>query len=62
MPVPGKADQSLLMKALRDSDDASHWPKRKLPDAVIADFATWVNMGMPAPQGVAVCAHQGPND
>ena len=48
--VPGKAEASLLIKALRYQDDLRMPPRRRLPDAVIADFASWVNGGMPAPE------------
>ncbi len=54
--VPGKADQSLLIQALRYKDDVRMPPKRRLPDEVIADFVTWVNMGAPAPEGAAPAA------
>jgi hypothetical protein len=44
--VPGKPEQSLLLKALRYGDDAPHMPpKSKLPDAVIADFELWIKQG-----------------
>src|SRR3712207_2030548 len=37
--VPGKADESLLVQALRGDPDCSLMPPAgKLPDAVIADF------------------------
>jgi hypothetical protein len=48
--VPGRPAQSLLLKAVRQSDDATPMPpKGKLPDAVIADFEKWINAGAPAP-------------
>ena len=56
--VPGKPDESLLLKALRYDGDVQMPPKGKLPDAVIADFETWVADGRrrparrrPRPQG-----------
>src|SRR5262249_30284541 len=48
--VPHKAADSLLIKALRYDDDVRMPPKGKLPDAVIADFEKWVNMGAPDPR------------
>jgi len=47
--VPGKADQSLLIKALRH-DGLEMPPKGKLPDSVIRDFEAWVAMGAPDPR------------
>jgi hypothetical protein len=31
-------------------------PKRKLPDAVIADFARWIKLGAPDPRDEAAAA------
>src|SRR5947207_706446 len=39
--VPGKPNDSLLVKGLRHSDELRMPPKWKLPDAVVADFETW---------------------
>ena len=48
--VPGNADRSLLVKALRYKDESMRMPpKGKLPDDVIADFSAWVTMGAPDP-------------
>lgn len=47
--VPGKPDDSLLIKALR-YEATKMPPKGKLPDDVIADFARWVQMGAPDPR------------
>ncbi len=47
--VPKRAEQSLLLKALRH-DDLKMPPKRKLPDSVIKDFETWIAMGAPDPR------------
>ena len=50
--VPGNADGSLLIKAVRWLDkDMEMPPKKKLTDAEIADFVTWVKMGAPWPAG-----------
>ncbi len=51
--VPGDLDDSLLIRAIRQSDpDLSMPPKGKLSDAVIKDFETWVMMGAPDPRTV----------
>ena len=47
--VPGNIDESLLISALRH-DSFEMPPKGKLPDAVIADFVKWVEMGAPDPR------------
>jgi hypothetical protein len=49
--VPGMPDKSLLMTAIRWQDqDIEMPPKNKLPDAVIADFATWIATGATDPR------------
>ncbi len=49
--IPGKADDSLLIKALRWSREDLHMPpKKKLPPEVVADFEKWVAMGAPDPR------------
>ncbi len=46
--VPGEPDKSLLIQALRYSNDAPAMPPRKqLPAEVIADFEQWVKLGVP---------------
>jgi hypothetical protein len=47
--VPGKPDESLLVRAIRH-DDFEMPPKGKLPDAVIADFVKWIELGAPDPR------------
>ncbi|HEV3339145.1 MAG TPA: DUF1549 domain-containing protein, partial [Pirellulales bacterium] len=47
--VPGKPDESLLVRALRH-EDFEMPPKGKLPDAVIADFVKWVELGAADPR------------
>lgn len=55
--VPGKSSESLLFRALRQDGDLKMPPKGKLADAVIADFAKWIDMGAPDPRdGQAVAA------
>jgi hypothetical protein len=48
--VPGKATESLLLKALRGDEVSTMPPRGKLPDDVIADFEKWVKMGAPDPR------------
>ncbi len=47
--VPGKAKDSLLVQALHHKE-LKMPPKKKLPDAAIADFVKWVDMGAPDPR------------
>jgi hypothetical protein len=49
--VPGKADESLLIRSIRHTTPNLKMPKKgaKLDDAVIADFVRWVNLGAPFP-------------
>jgi cytochrome c553 len=47
--VPGKPNQSLLIKAIRWTDKDLQMPKEKLAAEVIADFEKWVQMGAPWP-------------
>ena len=42
--VPGKAEESLLLDAMRH-DGLEMPPDRKLPDDVIADFSAWIRDG-----------------
>jgi hypothetical protein len=52
--VPGKADKSLLLDAIRHQS-LEMPPKEKLPDQVIADFRKWIDIGAPDPRdGTAV--------
>jgi Protein of unknown function (DUF1553)/Protein of unknown function (DUF1549)/Planctomycete cytochrome C len=47
--VPGQAEKSLLLKALK-YDGIEMPPKGKLAESVVKDFATWITMGMPDPR------------
>ncbi|HEV3115985.1 MAG TPA: PSD1 and planctomycete cytochrome C domain-containing protein [Gemmataceae bacterium] len=52
--VPGQPENSLLIKAIRYTDDVLRMPpKSKLTDPQIADFAAWIKMGAPWPETVA---------
>jgi hypothetical protein len=54
--VPGKPDESLLLAAIRH-EAYEMPPKGKLPEAVIEDFASWIEMGAPDPrEGSAAAA------
>ncbi len=57
--VPGRPDESLLIRAIRHRDDELQMPpKQKLSDMVIADFEAWVKMGAPDPRtGPAAAPH-----
>ena len=49
--VPGHADESLLIKAVRyKDDDTAMPPKKPLPEALVADLEAWVRMGSPWPE------------
>src|SRR6478672_10718353 len=47
--VPGKGEESLLVKSLRH-DEFKMPPKTRLPDHVVADFVRWIDMGAPDPR------------
>ncbi len=47
--VPGNADESLLLDAIRH-DGLEMPPDRKLPDEVIADFSAWIRDGATDPR------------
>jgi hypothetical protein len=52
--VPGRPDDSLLLKAVRYTDDDLKMPpKGKLSDAILADLRRWVAMGAPDPRDQA---------
>jgi len=59
--VAGKPEDSLLIKAIRYTDEDLQMPPqkgggRKLPDAVINDLIAWVKMGAPDPRVDSVSA------
>jgi hypothetical protein len=47
--VPGRADKSLLLKAVRHEDDLKMPPSKKLPREQVAVLTRWVQMGAPWP-------------
>jgi hypothetical protein len=48
--LPGKAKESLLIKALEHDGDTKMPPKAKLSKEVIADFVRWIDLGAPDPR------------
>src|SRR5262245_47447157 len=55
--VPGKPDESLLLRAIRHTDATLRMPpKGKLPAAVVADFQRWIAAGAADPRTTAAPA------
>ena len=54
--VPGEPEKSILIKAIRQTDELRMPVKEKLPDDQIADFVVWVKMGAPDPRLPAAAA------
>lgn len=60
--VPGDPEASLLIQAIRYDDEDLRMPPplhsgdRRLPDDVIHDFESWINMGAPDPRTQATAA------
>jgi Protein of unknown function (DUF1553)/Protein of unknown function (DUF1549)/Planctomycete cytochrome C len=50
--IPGKPDESLLIRSVQHLEQGLEMPpdKPKLPDTVIADLVTWIKMGAPDPR------------
>ncbi|HVE39686.1 MAG TPA: PSD1 and planctomycete cytochrome C domain-containing protein [Planctomycetota bacterium] len=48
--VPGDPEKSILIRAIRQTDELQMPMKEKLPDDQIADFVAWVKMGAPDPR------------
>jgi cytochrome c553 len=58
--VPGDLDESLLITAIRYTDDSLQMPpKERLPASVVADFEDWVKMGAPDPRGATAAKAPG---
>jgi mono/diheme cytochrome c family protein len=51
--VPGKPDESLLLRAVRQTGTPKMPPESKLSDRQIADLATWIQAGALWPRDVA---------
>lgn len=65
--VPGNSDESLIIKAVRYTDNELEMPpKEKLSDAAIATLSEWVSMGTPwpgfDPASLAVQTEEAPYD
>ena len=59
---PGIPEESYLIRVIQHLEDGMEMPpdNPKLPDAVVADFVTWVKMGAPDPRdGAALEAKRG---
>jgi hypothetical protein len=54
--VPGDPQKSLLIQVLRHSEEIKMPPGKKLPDAVLKDFAAWVKNGAPWPKNTVLVA------
>ncbi len=54
--VPGKPEQSLLVKAVRHQDGLEMPPKKTLPKTQVELLTAWVKMGAPWPGAAAVAA------
>ncbi|HTL18308.1 MAG TPA: DUF1549 domain-containing protein, partial [Patescibacteria group bacterium] len=49
--VPGEPEKSLLVEAIRyENPDLQMPPKKKLPEASIVDFVSWIKLGAPWPE------------
>ncbi len=57
--VPGKPDDSLLLKLVSHAGEKKMPPNQKLSDAAIADLTRWVEMGAPDPRDPAATAAGG---
>ena len=55
--VPGNADKSLLVQAVR-YEDFEMPPKGKLPTGKVESLVKWVNMGAPWPEEPAPVANK----
>ncbi len=51
--VPGKPEESLLLKAVRHEDELKMPPTKKLTKEQIADLTQWIRMGAPWPKSDA---------
>src|SRR5437016_1888087 len=48
--APGQPDKSLLLQAIRHSDELKMPPGQKLPAHVVKDFADWIERGAAWPK------------
>jgi len=49
--VAGSPDRSLILRAVRYTEEFKMPPKGRLPDSAIADLTTWIRSGLPWPAG-----------
>ena len=56
--VPSDVEASLILGALRYEDGLKMPPTGKLPDEVVHDFTTWIEMGAPDPREPNVAPQQ----
>ena len=56
--VPSDVEASLILGALRYEDGLKMPPTGKLPDEVVQDFTTWIEMGAPDPREANVAPQQ----
>jgi len=56
--VPGKPEESTLLKAVRHEGGLEMPPEKKLPASVIADLTTWIKAGAIDPRDGVVAAKQ----
>jgi len=60
--VPGKPDESLLIQAVRQSDDLKMPPKKTLSDEQVADLSKWIADGAAWPESNAPALTSKPNE
>ncbi len=51
--IPGQPGKSLLLHAIRQTEELRMPPRGKLSEAVVADFTRWIELGAPDPRKVA---------
>jgi hypothetical protein len=59
--IPGKPDQSPLIKAVRHQGEIHMPPKGKLPEAAVNDLADWIKSGAAWPKAAGAQAGAGAN-
>lgn len=61
--VPGKPEESPLIRAIRHENDASAMPpnQSRLSDAIVADLTEWVRRGAPDPRAGTVTSDKASN-
>ena len=55
--IPGKPDDSLLVKALK-YDSVEMPPEKPLPETVVNDFVEWIKRGAPDPRSETISAEE----